>query len=74
MLGLEQVVPRLEVQPELGFHPKNDLAEGPYPAVMDRLPCTTSLMRRWGTLMSFANRYRAMPIGLRISSKRISPG
>ena len=43
-------------------------------ALIARLPCTISLMRLCGTLMSFATRYCVMPSGFRNSSRRISPG
>jgi hypothetical protein len=42
--------------------------------VIARLPCTISLIRRGGTLMSLANRYWLIPIGSKNSSNRISPG
>src|ERR1700739_311284 len=43
-------------------------------AVIPRLPCTISLMRRGGTSLRWAIRYCETPIGSRNSVKRISPG
>src|SRR6478735_2572276 len=43
-------------------------------AVIARLPCTISLMRRAGTSIALAIRYCVMPIGSRNSVMRISPG
>jgi hypothetical protein len=37
-------------------------------------PWTISLILRGGTAMSLASRYRLMPIGLKNSSRRTSPG
>jgi len=42
--------------------------------VIERLPCTISLTRRGGTLMSRARRYWESPISWRKSSNRTSPG
>src|SRR5271167_4589590 len=43
-------------------------------ALMPRLPCTISLMRRGGTSITLAIRYCEIPIGSRNSVNRISPG
>ena len=43
-------------------------------AVIARIPFTISLMRRGGTLMSFARRYWERPSGTRNSSLSTSPG
>src|ERR1700739_2455994 len=43
-------------------------------AVIPRLPCTISLMRRGGTSIALAIRYCEIPIGSRNSVIRISPG
>src|SRR6201998_4962675 len=43
-------------------------------AVIPRLPCTISLMRRGGTSIALAIRSCEIPIGSRNSVKRISPG
>jgi len=43
-------------------------------AVTARFPETISLLRWAGTPISFARRYWLIPIGLRNSSIRISPG
>src|SRR5258705_3472033 len=43
-------------------------------ALIPRLPCTISLMRRGGTSIAFAIRYCEIPIGSRNSVRRISPG
>src|ERR1700741_4299984 len=43
-------------------------------AVIPRLPCTISLMRRGGTSITLAIRYCEIPIGSRNSVRRISPG
>ena len=43
-------------------------------AVIARVPCTISLIRRGGTEMSWAKRYWDSPSGSRKSAKRTSPG
>src|ERR1700733_12629306 len=43
-------------------------------ALIPRLPCTISLIRRGGTSIALAIRYCEIPIGSRNSVKRISPG
>lgn len=42
--------------------------------VMARLPCTISLIRRGGILISLAKRYWLISIGRKNSSSKISPG
>ncbi len=54
--------------------PKNRASRSAVSAVIRRLPCTISLMRRGGTLRPLASRYWLSPSGSRNSSRRISPG
>ena len=42
--------------------------------VIDRLPCTISLIARGATPIARAMAFWEIPIGLRYSSNRISPG
>lgn len=42
--------------------------------VMERLPSTISLMARGGTPMARAMAFWEIPMGIRCSSRRISPG
>ena len=42
--------------------------------LITRTPCTISLIRRAGTLISFAKRYSLIPIGFKDSSRSSSPG
>jgi len=54
--------------------PKYRASRNAVSALIARIPWTISLIRRGGTVMSFASRYCVSPSGSRNSSSRTSPG
>jgi len=69
-----QIIVRLQIEPELWRYA--EVLAQPQSSVSEiaRCPCTISLIRLAGTLMSLASLYWLMHIGVRKSSIRISPG
>ncbi|KLL95315.1 hypothetical protein NJ76_27900 [Rhodococcus sp. IITR03] len=64
----------LDVEPELCAVAECLASRSAVSAVIERFPCTISLIRRGGTPMVVARRFWVMPSGSRKSSRRISPG
>src|SRR5271154_100244 len=58
----------------MSLRPSARDSRSPVSALMPRLPCTISLIRRGGTSIALAIRYCEMPSGSRNSALRISPG
>src|SRR5271154_6866672 len=58
----------------MSLRPSARDSRSPVSALMPRLPCTISLIRRGGTSIALAIRYCEMPNGSRNSDLRISPG
>src|SRR5271168_4430607 len=58
----------------MSLRPRARASRSAVSALMARLVCTISLIRRGGTSIALASRYCEMPIGSRNSLLRISPG
>ena len=69
-----ELVAALQVEPEPLARAEVAAGRRAVSAVMPRLPCTISLIRRGGTPIATATRCWVIPSGSMYSSRRISPG